>query len=458
MLARTVSEKRKASSNTTPTVRAASPATASRTSCGAHAHGAALHVVEAGDEQCHRRLARARGPDHRERLAGAHRERDAVEDRLAARVAEADVVELEPDRPRGQGLGVRRVDDVGLGVDELVHALDAGPGELPGDHEAGHHPRRRDERGDVGGEGQEGPDGDPALEGEGAAEGEHDELPDGRERRQRRGEPRGEPCRAQAVAVELPGDPGQPRGLPLLLPEALDDADAGDGLLDALRDLGRALLGRPRRREEPPAHDHRERERHRQRDERDDGEQRREPRHDHDGDDDLRDRAHRVRHHPEQALDLLEVGVRARDHLAGAQCVLPRAVEPRDRAEHPAPQVVLHRQREPAPEVAAQERHRELHQRQRGDPRDDRREARRGPAHRPVDRHGHQQRPDRLQAHPECRGADGGDREAAVAPAVEPEAADPAAPRVARAAGPVVGSGVGSVAVLIGVRGWLRGG
>ena len=125
-----------------------------------------------------------------------------------------------------------------------------------------------------------------------------------------------------------------------------------------------------------------------------------------------------------QALDLLEVGVRARDDLAGAQRVLPRAVEPRDRAEHPASQVVLHRQREPAPEVAAQERHRELHQRERDDPRDDRLEPRRGPAHRPVDRHGHEQRPDRLQPHPERRGADGGDREATVAPAVEPEAAD----------------------------------
>ena len=416
----------------------------------AHAQGAALDVVEAGDEQRDRRLARARRADHRERLAGPHRERDPVEHGLAARVAEADVVELEADRPGGQGGGPRGIDDVGLGVDELVDALDAGPGELPGDDEAGHHPRRRDERRDVGGEGQEGPDRDLAGEGERAAEGEHHELPDGRERGERGRQPCGEPRRAQAVAVELTRDAGQPGRLALLLPEALDDADPGDGLLDALRDLGRALLGRPRRREEAPAHHQGERERDRQGDQRDDGEQRREPRHDHHGDDDLRDRAHRVRHHPEQALDLLEVGVRARDDLAGAQRVLPRAVEPRDRAEHPASQVVLHRQREPAPEVAAQERHRELHQRERDDPRDDRLEPRRGPAHRPVDRHGHEQRPDRLQPHPEGRGADGGDREAAVAPAVAPEAADPATPGVVRATG--LGSGLP-----VGVGGRVRG-
>ncbi len=80
---------------------AARPATASRTSRPPIVRDAALHVVEAGHEQRDRRLARARGADHRERLAGAHRERDAVEHRLAAGVAEPDVVEREPTGPAG---------------------------------------------------------------------------------------------------------------------------------------------------------------------------------------------------------------------------------------------------------------------------------------------------------------------------------------------------------------------
>ena len=69
--------------------------------------------------------------------------------------------------------------------------------------------------------------------------------------------------------------------------------------------------------------------------------------------------AQRERHDRQQALHEVEVGDGAGDHLPGAQRVLPLAVEPLDGGEHLAAQVVLHVEREPAAEVAAQERRRE---------------------------------------------------------------------------------------------------
>ena len=53
-------------------------------------------LVEAEQEPRDRRFAGARGPDDRDRVAGRHLERDAVEDRAPGIVGEVDI--LEPDR------------------------------------------------------------------------------------------------------------------------------------------------------------------------------------------------------------------------------------------------------------------------------------------------------------------------------------------------------------------------
>ena len=148
----------------------------------ADAQRAALHVVEARGEQRDRRLARARGADERHRLAGRDLERQPVEHGLAARVAEPDVVELDAERPRRDLAGRRRVDDLGLGVDELVDPLHARAGELPGDDEPGDEPRGPHERRDVGGERDEHPERDLPADRERPAETEHPELAQRRQR------------------------------------------------------------------------------------------------------------------------------------------------------------------------------------------------------------------------------------------------------------------------------------
>ena len=226
--------------------------------------------------------------------------------------------------------------------------------------------------------------------------------------------------------VEPPGGVAQPARLAVLLPEALDDADAGDGLLDVLGDLGGALLRGPRRREQASAHARGEQDADRQDDHRRDREQRREPQHDPDRDDQLPERARHQRDHPQQALDLLQVGVGARDDLPGAQGVLLGPVEARDRAEHAPAQVVLDPEREAAPEVAAQEGGAEADDGDDGHRDHQRAEARGGAGDGAVDRRADQQRSDGLEADAQHRGREGGHGERGAAPAVARETSHPA--------------------------------
>ena len=78
-------------------------------------------VVEAVHQPRERRLARARRPDHRERLARRDVEVDALQDRHAGIVAEAHV--LEPDMPAAddQRLRVGRVDHLARRIDQVEH-------------------------------------------------------------------------------------------------------------------------------------------------------------------------------------------------------------------------------------------------------------------------------------------------------------------------------------------------
>ena len=66
----------------------------------AEAHPPVLRVVEAGEQLGDRRLARARRPDQRHGLPRLDVQRQPVEHRLAARVTEPHVVELDRERAR----------------------------------------------------------------------------------------------------------------------------------------------------------------------------------------------------------------------------------------------------------------------------------------------------------------------------------------------------------------------
>ena len=106
--------------------------------------------------------------------------------------------------------------------------------------------------------------------------------------------------------------------------------------------------------------------------------------------------------------------------------VLPLAVEPLDGGEDLAAQVVLHVEREPAAEEPPQERGREAHDGEPEERRDDGPERGRGARHRLVDRRSGEQWPHRIEAHPQRRRHQSGDRHRAVAHRGAEEAADPA--------------------------------
>ncbi len=376
---------------------------------------AALRVVEPRQQQRDGGLARPRGAHQRERLPRLDPQRHPVEHRFAAGVAERHAVQLDGERPGGQRGRRHRVDDVGLGIDHVVHPLDAGPGQLRGDDHRAEQPRGPDQPGDVGGEGQERAQGDGAAQREVAAQPDDADLPQGRQRQQGGVEPGRHARRPHPLRVEPAGAALQRGDLARLLPEALDHPDPGDGLLDLLGDVGGPLLRRPGGREQrrpglerDPAGDGQQHQRHER-------EQRREPQHRPDGHDDEHDRAQRQRHDRQQALQQLQVGDRPRDHLAGAQRVLPLAVEPLHGREDLAAQVVLHVQGEPPAQVPPQERGGEPEQREAQQHRDDQPEDRGDAPHGVVDGHPDQQRPDGVQAHPQRRRHEGRDRDGAVA-------------------------------------------
>src|SRR5215217_2214831 len=113
--------------------------------------GAVADVVDPGDQHGGGRLAGARGADQGDQLARPDGEADVVQDRLpggrpargrpageagdgrlvGGRVAEADVLELDPPRWMVQGDRPRTVADRALEVEHLEHPLEG--------HERGHH-------------------------------------------------------------------------------------------------------------------------------------------------------------------------------------------------------------------------------------------------------------------------------------------------------------------------------
>ena len=387
---------------------------------------AGLRVVEARQQQRRRGLAGAGRAHERERLPRLHPQRHVVEHRLAAGVAERDVVELHGQRTLGQGGGGHRIDDVGVGVDQVVHALHAGPRELCGDHQRAQQPGRADQPGHVGGEREERAQRDRAVECEVAADGDDTHLPERGQREQGGVEPGGHPGGAQPLGEQPLRAALQRRDLARLLPEALHHPHAGDGLLDLLRDVGGPLLRRPGGREQGGAglqrHPPGQREQH-QRHER---ERRREPQHRAHRHHHEHDRAERQRHHRQQPLQELQVGDGAGDDLPGADGVLPLTVEPLDGGEHLAAQVVLDVEGEPATQVAAQERRGEAQHREPEERHDDGHQHLGGALDGVVDGHAGEQRPDRVEADAQGGCDERGDGDAAVAHRGADEPSDPA--------------------------------
>ena len=241
-------------------------------------------------------------------------------------VAEGHVVELDGGgRVGGEVLGA--VGEGRLGVDQLQDALGAGPGLLADGEDHGEHPDRADELGEVGGERDERAERDVPAHGQPAAERQHRDLAERRDGLEGGGVAGVEPDGPQPPREEPAADLPQLAGLLVLLAEALDHADAGDGAVDDARDggglglgvpgggvqLGAAALGDP-----PQGGGDGER---------DQGERQGQPRHDHEGDQEQQHVADGHRQHEEQALDQLEVAGGAADDLAGGQLVLPPSVE-----------------------------------------------------------------------------------------------------------------------------------
>ena len=142
----------------------------------------------------------------------------------------------------------------GRKVEQLEDPLDPGPGLLADGEDAGQLAGRRHQLDDVGGEGQEGAQGDLVLQGEPTAEGEDGHLPDGRDGLEQRLVARLQAHGAHLGAVDHLRGVGDPFELPLLLAEGLDHAHTVDVLVDDLHHFALALLAVPRGGEDPAAH------------------------------------------------------------------------------------------------------------------------------------------------------------------------------------------------------------
>ncbi len=270
---------------------------------------------------------------------------------------------------------MRWIRHLGFGVDDFVHPLDRGPRQLRHDHDLRQCAGRGRHGGDVCGEREERADGDPVVQGQVPAERHDTDEAELGDRCHRRREPSVDPGGSQTLGVQRASEALELIHRPGFLSEALDHPHTGHGLLDVLGEVGGALLGGPRGREQcgpHQVHDEGDRGHHHERNE---GQQRREPRHDHQREDELQHHARRHGHHREQPLDELQVGDRPRHHLAGADLVLAAAVEPLQGAEQAQSQVVLHVEGQPSREhsspVLASEPDDAEERDERGDARDD---------------------------------------------------------------------------------------
>ena len=129
-------------------------------------------VVEARHEVDQRRFSRAGRPQEGHGLARLDGQVDPLQDGFGVRavVVEGDVFEDQPPRDRfGQGDRIRRVPDVGHGIQDLVDAPGRSDPAGPDVGQDGHHDERRHGREQVVREGDDLPDGEIPLDGLDAA-------------------------------------------------------------------------------------------------------------------------------------------------------------------------------------------------------------------------------------------------------------------------------------------------
>jgi hypothetical protein len=177
-------------------------------------------------------------------------QRQPTQHGLAGQVAELHAVQLHPGRVGGQLGGARLLVDRRLGVDDLEHPDHAGLGFLAEGDQVGEHPHRPHQLGQVGGEGQERAQRDRAADGQPAAEREHPDLAERRDRGERRAVAGHQPHGAHPQREQQPARPFQPLEFLLLLAEALDHPDPGDRRLDVPGHRAGLLLRRPAGREQ----------------------------------------------------------------------------------------------------------------------------------------------------------------------------------------------------------------
>ena len=228
-------------------------------------HGAVVGVVQPRHERGQRRLAGARRPDQRHRLAGLDAERHVVQHLVAGpvvehgdllqrgqrhlvgrRVGEADAGQLDGHRAVGQRPRIGRLGDQRLDVEHLEDPLEAD--QRRHDVEAGRaqrgqrpvqlvqQQRHRDDRAGV----------EPALHGEVPAEAVDERLGQPRHERQRAEEHLHRHRRAHADLAHPLGPAAELGRLDVRPPEQLDER--GAGRREALRHLRRhrrVVLGRP---------------------------------------------------------------------------------------------------------------------------------------------------------------------------------------------------------------------
>ena len=214
------------------------------------------HVVEAWQEHRRGRLARAARTHQRHGLAGAHGQVEAVEHVAAALVVvEVHVGEADLRAHRAERHGVGRVDDVRRACRGCratarrparacwaiaIAVASIRTGEtiwIRYDENARNVPSEMC----------------PSIASQPPKESTATWPSDG-DRRQRRGVQRLDPHQPGARLVQPLRGAGQVAQLALLLAEALDDAHAGDRLVDDAGHLAGALLGVPRGREHGVAH------------------------------------------------------------------------------------------------------------------------------------------------------------------------------------------------------------
>ena len=301
-----------------------------------------LAVVEAREEEADRRLAGTGGADECDGLTGRDPQREVGQHRLRPEVPVGDV--LDDDLPVGdmERFRVGFLGDNRVGVEDLEDAVGRGARLLRDRDDVGHHPHRREQLREVGGEGEERAERDLALDREVPAEREHADLSVGRDRRQHRRVLRLDADVADLRPVQVLGRPAERGDLAVFLAEPLHHADAADGLVDDARDFAGALQRVPLRGVHLAPQLQRDDEQRRNREQADEREERRHQQHEEHRQYEQHDVAGEHRHEREELLHELQVGARARDELTGGELVVTREVEALQTLEQRVAQVVLH--------------------------------------------------------------------------------------------------------------------